>query len=112
MSIDDLNPALQSVFDNAGQGISDEAFTTQVMDQTKILKRRKVIRRLCIGLLFALIAVPMQDIAMASTQFLVLSLIEIDDSLLAQILAPVNTVGSLLSFVLLSLRLFYKRIFS
>jgi hypothetical protein len=112
MSIDDLNPALQNVFENARQDIADEAFTTQVMAQADTLKRRKMIRRLCVGLLFALVAVPMQDIALATTHILVLSLVEIDDSLLAQVLAPVNSVGSLLSFVLLCLRLFYKRIFA
>ncbi len=112
MNGDDLNPALQAAFANARQDMAGEAFTTRVMTQTDKLKRSKIIRRLCVGLLFALLAVPMQDIAMASTHVLVLSLIEIDDSLLAQILAPVNTVGSLLSFVLLGLRLFYKRIFS
>ncbi len=112
MNGDNLNPALQAAFRTEEQDIAGEAFTTQVMTQTGKLKRRKIIRRICVGLLFALLAVPMQDIAMVTTHTLVLSLIEIDDSLLAQILAPVNTVGSLLSFVLLGLRLFYKRIFS
>ena len=112
MNGDEFNPALQAAFRTAEQDMAGEAFTTQVMTQTDKLKRRRIIRRICVGLLLALLAVPMQDIAMATTHVLVLSLIEIDDNLLAQILAPVNTVGSLLSFVLLGLRLFYKRIFS
>jgi len=112
MNADDLNPRLQALFADPGQEMAGEAFTAQVMTQTDKLKRRKVIRRLCVGLLFALLAVPMQDIAMATTHVLVRSLIEVDDSLLAQILAPVNTVGSLLSFVLLGLRLLHNRLFS
>ncbi|MFQ5982002.1 MAG: hypothetical protein ACE5KS_01375 [Woeseiaceae bacterium] len=112
MTDDDRDPALQAVFASAGQDLTGDEFTAQVMSQTDKLKRRRIIRRIGLGLVLALLGIPLQDYGLALTQVLVMSLVDLDNLLLAQILAPVNSVATLLSLVLLGLRIAHKRMFS
>ena len=113
MTATDLDPTLQNLFaTNADQELAGEAFTSGVMTRTDTLKRKVIVRRICVGLLLALLGIPLQDFALALTQVLVISLIELDNQLVAQLLAPVNSVGSLLLIVLFGLRVVHKRIFS
>ena len=112
MTDDHLDPVLLAAFNDGRQDLAGVEFTTSVMSGADKLKRRAVIRRIFLGLGLALIGIPLQDFALAISQVLVLSVVALDDLLLAQILAPVNTVGSLLSLVVLGLRIVHKRIFS
>ena len=112
MTDNHLDPMLLAAFDNAKQDLVGVEFTTRVMSGADKLKRRAVARRILLGLGLALIGIQLQDYALALSQILVLSVVALDDLLLAQILAPVNTVGSLLSLVVLGLRIVHKRIFS
>ncbi len=104
--------SLQQMFADADLRLTEDNFTTEVMSHAGRLKRRRIIRRVLLGFVFALIAIPLQDYGLALAQFLLSSLVEVDDSLAAELLAPVNSVGSLLSFVLLSLRVAHKKLFS
>ena len=112
MTVDDLDPNLQAVFLSDGPDLAGEDFAGQVMSQTDAIRRKKIIMRICIGLILSLLGIPLQDFALATTQVLGVSLFELDSRLLAQVLAPVNSVGSLLSVVLLGLRVIHKRLFA
>lgn len=103
---------LQKMFADSDLELAGDTFTTEVMSHADRLRRRRIIRRVMLGFVFALIAIPLEDTGLALARILLSSLVEIDDSLAAELLAPVNSVGSLLSFVLLSLRLAHKKIFS
>ncbi len=113
------DPTLQTLFANAKQDLAGEAFTTQVMSQTK-LKHSADIGRIGVGLVLAscawLLATPLQDAVQLLTQSLTLSLIvsliDLDDRWLAQILSPVNNIASLLALGLFGLRIAYRKIFS
>ncbi len=81
------------------------------MQETDRAKRRTWLRRFAIGLALSLLAAPVQDFGLAFTEILVSSLVEVEQTFVAQILAPINSVGSLLSMLLLGLRIMHKRIF-
>ena len=110
--MDDRDPALQALFASPQEDLAGEVFTMRVMSQTDNLKSRATIRRVFIGLALGLLAIPLQELAVPLTQLMVVSLFDLDNLVLAQVLAPLNTVGSALSMVLLGMRVVYKRIFS
>jgi hypothetical protein len=115
---DDRDPTLRTLFANAKQDLAGEAFTTQVMSQTK-LKHSAVIGRIGVGLVLApcawLLATLLQDVVHLLTQSitlsLIVSLIDLDDRWLAQMLSPVNNIASLIAFGLIGLRIAYEKIF-
>jgi len=108
----DRDDLLRETFANANVELAGDSFTADVMSQADRLKRRLIIRRILVGLVFSLIAIPLEDFVLAFSQFLLMSLVELEDSLAAQLLAPVNSVAGLLSFFLLALRIAHKRLFS
>ncbi|MDA1076388.1 MAG: hypothetical protein O3A63_16765 [Proteobacteria bacterium] len=117
MSTQDLDPFVQNLFGEAFPFESgpvetdDDAFTRQVLAQTDRMKRRKLLFRIALVLALAIVAVPMQDLVIGLTHVLVQSVFSIEDRLIAQLLAPINTVGTLLSAVLFSIRAVHKRLF-
>lgn len=114
------DPTLQTLFANAKQDLAGETFTAQVMSQTDKVNHRAVIGRISVGLVLApcawLLATLLQDAVQLLTQSLTLSLIvsliDLDDRWLAQILSPVNNIASLLALGLFGLRIAYRKIFS
>jgi len=117
---DDRDPILQTLFASAEQDLAGDTFTTQVMSQTK-LKHRADIARIGVGLVLVscalLLATPLQDAVHFMTQrlaplSLVVSLIDLDNRWLAQMLSPVNNIASLIALGLIGLRITYKKIFS
>ena len=112
MTSDDRDPALQALFSDASEDLISDAFTEQVMLQADRLKRRAIGVRASAALALALLGIPLQDVALELTEVLILTLVAIDNSLVAQLLAPINTVGGLLSLVLLVIRAVHRRLFS
>jgi hypothetical protein len=102
---------LETLFADSTQSTEDDAFTAEVMAGTDRLKRRKVLLRIGIGILLALLIPPLQEFGLAVTEILLISLISFEGGLLAELLAPVNTVGTLVSMVLFSMRAFYQQLF-
>lgn len=109
----DYNPddSLQQMFAHANLQLAGDTFTTEVMSQVDKLKRRVIIRRVLLGLTIALITIPLEDFVLGLSHFLLLTLVELDNTLVAELLAPVNSVASLLSLILLTLRIAHKRLF-
>ncbi len=109
MTQETRDTTLQTLFANAEQDLVEETFTSQVMSQTDTLKRNKLIGRIGLGLMLALLALPLQDMALVLMQ---IPLIDLGDGWLTQILAPLNSVGSLLSLGLIGMRMVFRRIFA
>lgn len=86
-------------------------FTRQVTDKTARLRRRNILLRFLLMIVLSTLAVPVQDLAISLSQLVMVNLVPLENSLAAQLLAPVNTVGSLLSLLILTIRLLHKRIF-
>lgn len=110
MSIDSLDPRLVGAFARADRTIADDNFSVEVIEKAGDQRRKTIIRRLLLGALFSLAAIPLQDFALAMVEILAVSLIELEGRLVAQLLAPINSVGALLSLVLFSLRAVYARL--
>ena len=106
------DPTLLALFTDARQDLAGEAFTAQVMSRTDKLKRRAVVGRIFIALVIGLLAILLEDSVQLLTLNLASSVIDLDDRLLAQILSPLNNIGSLLAFGLIGLRIAYRKIFS
>lgn len=112
MTDDDHDPTLDELFSEFGDDLPGEQFTGEVMVRTDRAKRWIVARRITLGVLLGLLAIPLENFALAFAHILAVTLIDLEHGLVAQLLAPVNTVGSLLSVVLLGLRIVHKRIFA
>ena len=102
---------LQTLFTESAQQIDADAFTSDVMAGTERLRRRKVLLRIGLGMLLALLVPPLQDFGLAVTEILLISLVSFEGGLLAELLAPVNTVGTVVSFALFGMRAFYRQLF-
>ena len=103
---------LQALFAQSPEPRSADSFTADVMNGTDKLKRWRLFKRICIGLLLALLLPPIQEYGLATTQLLLVTLIAMDGGLIAELLAPINSVGAALSLVLFSMRAFYLRLFT
>ena len=112
MTDDNRDEVLFAIFANSKRELTENGFADEVLAQTDKIKRRLIIRRVLIGIVLALITVPLEDSVLALSQFLLTSLVEFDGNLVADFLAPVNSVGGLLSIVLLAMRIFHRRLFS
>lgn len=109
---DSRDPQLQALFAAVDTPPEADDFGERVMRQVGHAKRRMILRRVCVALAISLIAIPLQDYALALSQVLIVSLVDIESDLVAQLLAPINSVGGLLSVVVLLLRLVHKRLFT
>ena len=112
MTDQDRDDELQALFAAADEDLDGQDFSREVMAGTERLRRRRIARRASVALGLSLLAMPMQDVALAVSQMLIVSLVELEGGLVAELLAPINSVGGLLSAVLLLLRLAHKRLFS
>ena len=115
---DDRDPTLRALFANATEDLAGEAFTAQGMAQIK-LRYRVDLAKIGIGLGVAasilLLATPLQDFVQDVTErlaplSLVVSLIDVDNQYLAQMLSPVNNIAAVVALALIGLRFFYRRV--
>ncbi len=102
---------LHTMFAQADSDLRDAEFTAEVIEQTDRSRVRRVALRLTTMLLLVFVAIPLQDVAHLLAEYLVVPLFPVDDDLLRLAFAPLNSVGAVLSGVLLLLRLVYRRIF-
>ena len=92
----------------------DTGFHQRVNSVTTRATRQRLALRITLAVALAILSVPLQDQLLALTAVLMTSLFTFDDNagVIAQLLAPANTVAGLLSAVLFGLRLAHRRIFS
>lgn len=111
MSTNHHDATLEALFAKTNALPDDESFVTGVAVQAQRLKRQRLWIRIALGFMLGLIAVPLQDVAILATQFLVSSVVEVDAGLTAILLAPVNTVAGIASIVLLVMRRWRRLVF-
>ena len=110
---DDRNPGLQALFDAARPNDTDSAFVERVMADIENDRRRTVLGWAAAGLLLVPVAWwltgPVMDIFRLATQLMPDSLIEVETTWLAQLAAPINSVGFIAGMVfLVAWRFFWK----
>jgi hypothetical protein len=113
MMTDDRDPLLQTLFAEAQQDLDGEIFIDRVMAQTRTMRYKAIAGFICVTLILAtcawLLAIP-QELAELFAQVLTRSLIDLGDSWLAWMLAPVNNIGSLLVLSAKVLRMAWKKV--
>jgi len=113
---EDNDLAIIKLFEDARQDLPGEEFTALVRMKTEQQKQKANIGWICLELALILcawlLAAPLHDIAMVMADGLTVSLFELDNHLLAEILFPVNNVSSLVALGFIVLRFAYKKIFS
>ena len=107
----DRDPVLEVLFGEAHTSLPGEGFTIQVMARADRLRKRELVLRGFAAAVIAILAAPLQDLALPLTELLMTSLIEIDSGVLAMILAPINTVGTLLSLGFFGARSAKRKLF-
>ena len=113
MSTDERDPFVEDVLrqlDAPAADAPDEAFERDVLRGVRRASLRRWMLRLALAGVLAVVSPPVQDLALAVAQGLAVTLIEIEAGLARDLLAPINTVGSLLSTVLLTLRILHRRV--
>ena len=108
MTNDERNPILQRLFTEARQDLDGEDFVVQVMALTQKRKTKLVVGRIGIGLALAVLAISLQDAVVLLTQ---IPVIELDEGLMGELVAPINHLGALLSLGLILARVAYRKIF-
>ena len=112
----EIDPALQSLFDSAKRGLAEDVFTDQVMSRIDMLRRRAAFGWSGIGLVLLfcawLLATPLQNAVPLVTQALPPALVESGQHQIAQVFAPVNSIGGIVALTALSLRFIYRKLFS
>ena len=111
MSTQISEQSIKSLFAAAETPLSDDLFTQSVLTEAEQLKRRLLIRRILIAVALFALSIPLEDYVLSLSQVLLVSLVELPDSLASQLLSPVNSVGGLLSVVVLSTKVMHKKLF-
>ena len=111
MSTQISEQSIRALFDAAETPLDDAGFTHRVLSGAEQLKRRLWIRRGLIGVAVFLASIPFEEFIIAVSQMLLVSLVEMPAGVASQLLAPVNSVGGLLSAVLLGMRVAHRKLF-
>lgn len=112
MMNDGRDQRLVELFSHDLNALPEADFVADVLRETRRLRRRRIMLRALLAAATSLVAIPMQDMALGLVAVLTLTLVPIDNLLLSQLLMPINTVGGLLSLVILGLRLAHRRLFT
>ncbi len=102
---------LQAFFDQAQTSLPGNDFVQKALAETLRLQRRAKIQRISVGMLIFLAAIPLQDFSLEVSQMLMVSLIDLPENIATILLAPVNSLGGVLTAVLFCLRLTQKRLY-
>lgn len=113
---DEREPGLLALFESANKAGGDNAFVARVMADIEGTRRRTVIGWIVAGLLFTplvwWLSGPVTDTLVVVGELLPDSLFTVEQELLAQLLAPVNSAAGIAGLLFLAGWLFYRKIFS
>jgi hypothetical protein len=111
--MDDRDPLLQSLFDEARRDLDGEAFIAKVMAKSRFLRYRVVAPWICVGLMLAAgawyLAIPL-EVAQLMAQVLTTTLVDLGDGWLAWAFSPVNNIAALLVLIVKAIRIARKKI--
>ena len=102
---------LESLFDAAEEELSDDAFTSSVVEDVQSRRRRILFGRLAVAALLVMLELLLDSPLQHSLgEMLGTPLYPIDHDWLAFVVTPINTVAGLVGLILLGLHFFYRRI--
>ena len=111
---DEKDPKLEALFANAAAESPNDDFTDKVMTGVASRRRNVLIGRIAIVamivLLEVLLSAPVQSAVGAFVEVLGTPLFELDQSMLAMMLTPVNSVAGLIGGVLLLVHFLYRKL--
>ena len=111
---EDRDPLLQSLFAESQQDLDGDIFVANVMRGTRRQRYRLIAGATGIALVLAIttwqLALPLQNFAQLLAQALTITLVDLGDSWLAWLFAPINNVASLLILSIKAIRSGKKRI--
>lgn len=109
---DSLDPQLQHLFTQAAEAeqLDETQFLRTMRAQIDQQYRRNILWRVGLGLLVVLAAMPIQDVVVALAPLFVTRIIDVPNQLVADLLAPINSIGSVITLALLGVRLTQKRL--
>ncbi len=112
---DERDPALQALFAEAEQDLPAEDFTHGVMAQVEA-EGKQFAHRWLLGAVVLLacawfLAAPVQEAVALLTQGLSVTLVDMENPFLAQVLSPVNSVAGMIGFGFLGMWAVGRRVF-
>ena len=111
----DRDPDLQKLFDLAAYDIATDDFTARVESQINKARRKTIFTWAAVYVLLIavvlLLTAPVLEATGLVLQFLPTSLVEVDDGLVTQVFAPVNTVSAVVGLGILGLRAAIRKLF-
>jgi hypothetical protein len=113
---DDRDPVIGAVFADAKEELVGGEFTAGVMWRTDQLKRRAMfgwlLSFIAIAAGFWILAGPLQEVAGLMNQVLPTTLVDMENRIVGQLLAPVNSIAGPIAIMVLGLNLLYRRFFA
>lgn len=111
----EYDPRLQALFEQAGKDFDHDAFARGVMRRIDRARRTAMIAWSSVGVVLlvcaAFLAPLLLDALGFVSQFLPVTLVEMEAGLLQQLLSPINSVAAAIAIGALALCRFYRRIF-
>ena len=111
----EFDPRLQALFDQADRQFDGERFLTGVMHRVDRRRRRTVLGWSLVGLLalvgLAFVASPVFAAVSFVSQFLPVSLIEVETEWLQMLLSPINSVAAAVAVGGLLIAKFFRWVF-
>jgi hypothetical protein len=111
---DERDPKLEALFTDAAAEPPNDDFTDKVMTGVASRRRNVMIGRIAIVVMIALLEVllsaPVQSAVGAFVEVLGTPLIELNQSMLAMMLMPVNSIAGVIGGVLLLVHFLYRRL--
>ena len=112
---DERDPALQALFAEAEQDLPAEDFAVGVMERIEAERKMTALRWLlgAVTMLACawLLAAPVQEAVVLLTQGLSVTLVDLDNRLLAQVLSPVNSVAGIVGLGFLGHYGLHRKVF-
>ena len=112
MTDDDKDPVLEAAFANSPKALPNDRFALEVVAQTDRLQTRKILVGVFAAVVLFLLGEHMQNVSAAVTEILVMQVVDIPSGWFADFLVPINTVGGVLTIMVILLRAFYRKVFS
>lgn len=111
----DQDQDLIALFAQAEQQFDNDAFVAGVMSQIDRERRKTLLVWIVLGLFIILciaaFATPVIAAVNMATQFLPLSLVEVQTDWLRQLVSPINSVAAVVALTLFGVVKFFRRIF-
>ncbi|MDH3334953.1 MAG: hypothetical protein OES59_07350 [Gammaproteobacteria bacterium] len=111
---DERDPKLEALFTDSAAESPNDDFTDKVMTSVASRRRNVMIGRIAIVVLIVLLEVllsaPVQSAVGAFVEVLGTPLLELNPSILATVLSPINSIAGIIGGVLLLVHFLYRKL--